>query len=82
MLNFNCFLIEKNKALVKKIINLHKLINILQNVINDLMKNIFTAYENLVISILILSIIINFSDDENMYDDINDEDTTDEESDD
>ena len=81
MLKFNRFLTEKNKAFMKKVTNLRESIDILQNVINDFMKSIFIVHENLVASTLTSSIIINFSDDENMYNDISDEDTIDEKSD-
>ena len=83
LLKFNRSLTEKNKAIVKKITNLRGSIDILQNVINDFIKNTFIACKNLVINALTSSTIINFNDNKNMiYDDISDENTTDEKSDD
>ena len=74
-MKFNRSLIEKNKALVKKVINLRESVDILQNAIDDFMKSIFIVYKNLVINALTSSTLINFNNDENMiHDNINDED--------
>ena len=79
----NRFLTERNKAFVKKITNLRESVGFLQNAIDNLMKITFTAHENLVINALTSSVIVYLSGNENMmYDDINDEDITDEKSDD
>ena len=55
---------------------MRKLIDVLQNVINDLMTNTFIALQNLVNNTLILSAIVDCSDDEKMTHE-NDEDDKD-----